>query len=165
MRDATYTPAVHGEWHVAQVNVALLNAPLDAPETRSFVELLEPVNALADRSPGFVWRLQSEHGDATSIRVFDDDLIIVNMSVWETIEDLRAYVFASDHGGVLRRRREWFAKMPTAHLALWWISAGSVPAVEDASHRLELVRERGPSAEAFTFRETFPHPAARPVRA
>jgi hypothetical protein len=153
---------VDARWHVAQVNVALLNAPLDAPATRSFVELLDPINALADGSPGFVWRLQTGDGDATSIRVFDDDLIIVNLSVWETIDDLRAYVFASDHGGVLRRRRDWFAKMPAAHLAIWWTPVGSLPTVVDAARRLELVRERGASLDAFTFREPFP-PPARPV--
>jgi hypothetical protein len=117
-----------------------------------------PIYALADRSPGFVSRLQSESGDATSIRVFDDDRIIVNLSVWETIEDLRAYVFASAHDDVLRRRREWFGRMVDAHLAVWWIARGEIPTVEDAAARLAALREAGPSAEAFTLRDPFPQP-------
>jgi Domain of unknown function (DUF3291) len=151
-----------GGWHLAQINVATLREPLDSPRTRSFVELLAPVNTLADDAPGFVWRLQTPEGDATSIRAFADDLLIVNLSVWTSLEALRDYVFSSMHAEVLRRRREWMAAMREAHLALWWLPAGEVPTVDDAIARLELVRERGPSAEAFTFREPFPAPAPEP---
>jgi heme-degrading monooxygenase HmoA len=151
---------VGGPWHLAQVNVATLAAPIDSPRLATFVERLAPVNALADRSPGFVWRLQGESGDATSMLVFDDVRIIVNLSVWESFEALRAYVFSSDHADVLRRRREWFEQMVEAHLAMWWIRAGTIPTVEDAKARLETLRERGPSLDAFAFREPFPAPAA-----
>jgi len=145
-------------WHVAQVNIALLSAPLDSPRLASFVEQLEPINALADAAPGFVWRLQTDGGDATGIRAFGDDRIIVNLTVWRTIEELADYVFASRHAGVLRRRRAWFDKMAERHLALWWIPAGTIPTVQEAERRLDILRERGPSPEAFTLRERYPHP-------
>jgi hypothetical protein len=147
-------------WHLAQVNVAVLKAPLDSPRLRDFVEMLDPVNAIADAAPGFVWRLQTEDGDATSIRAFDDDRIIVNLSVWESPGALGDFVFASRHLEVLRRRREWFEKMATAHVAMWWIPAGSIPTVEEAKARLDLLETRGPSADAFTLREPFPPPGS-----
>jgi hypothetical protein len=147
-------------WHLAQVNIARLLAPLDSPQLADFVALLEPINALADAAPGFVWRLQTDDGDATSIRAFGDDRIIVNLTVWETVEALADYVYASRHAHVLRRRREWFEQMADAHLALWWIPAGTVPTIAEAERRLGLLRDRGPSPEAFTLRERFPHPAA-----
>ena len=155
-----YPRPVASSWHIAQVNIALLRAPLDAPELEGFVSMLAPINALADSSPGFVWRLQSEAGDATGIRAFDDDRIIVNLSVWETIEALGLFVFASRHIEVLRRRREWFEKMADAHLALWWIPVGTTPTVEEAEHRVAVLRERGVSSDAFTLREPFPAPGS-----
>jgi Domain of unknown function (DUF3291) len=145
-------------WHVAQVNIALLSAPLDSPRLASFVEQLEPINAVADGAPGFVWRLQTDGGDATGVRAFGDERIIVNLTVWRTIEELADYVFASRHAEVLRRRRAWFDKMAEGHLALWWIPAGSIPTVQEAERRLGILRERGPSPEAFTLRERYPHP-------
>jgi len=147
-----------GGWHLAQVNVATLREPIDSPRLATFVERLEPVNALAEGSPGFVWRLQGEHGDATDLQVFDDDRIIVNLTVWESFEALRGFVFAADHAEVLRRRREWFEPMAEAHLAVWWIPAGTTPTVDDAKARLEILRRNGPTPEAFTFREPFPAP-------
>jgi heme-degrading monooxygenase HmoA len=110
-------------FHIAQVNLALPREPLDSELLREFVEALEPVNALADASPGFVWRLQTEDGDATAIRAFDDDRLIVNMSVWDSIEALRAFVYSGAHVAVMRRRREWFERIES-HLALWWLPAG-----------------------------------------
>jgi hypothetical protein len=152
-------------WHLAQVNVARLRAPIDHPDTAEFVAALEPVNALADGSPGFVWRLQTDDGDATAIRVFDDEMIIVNLSVWASIEHLRAFVYRSAHTDVLRRRREWFDVMDEAHLAMWWIEAGAIPTVPEAVARLELLRGLGPTAEAFTFRQAFATPGEAPDRA
>jgi Domain of unknown function (DUF3291) len=148
------------DWHVAQVNIALPRAPLDTPGLDDFVAMLEPINALADGSPGFVWRLQGETGDATGIRAFGDDRILVNLSAWATIEALRVFVFASRHAEVLRRRREWFEQMAEAHLALWWVPAGATPTVEEAERRLATLRERGPSSDAFTLREPFPAPGS-----
>ncbi len=125
---------------------------------QTFVDGLEPVNALADACPGFVWRLQTEEGDATALRVFDDDMLIVNMSVWESVEALREFVFRSGHSAYLRRRVEWFEKLAEASTALWWIPKGQIPTVEDAKAKLESLRARGSSQEAFALRDSFPPP-------
>jgi hypothetical protein len=148
------------DWHVAQVNIALPRAPLDAPGLPSASALMGASIATKSSSPGFVWRLQGETGDATGIRAFGDDRILVNLSVWETIEALGVFVFASRHAEVLRRRRDWFEQMSEAHLALWWIPAGATPTVEEAERRLATLRERGPSSDAFTLREPFPAPGS-----
>ncbi len=150
--------------HLAQVNIGRLRAPLEAPQLAGFVAALEPINALADSAPGFVWRLQTEDGDATAIRPFDDDLLLVNLSVWETLDDLARFVYRSDHRDVMAQRRNWFEPTPD-YLALWWIPAGTLPTVEDAKARLETLRRDGPSPAAFTFRSPFPPPGgvARPV--
>ena len=123
-------------WHLAQINIGRLLAPVDDPRIADFVAALEPVNALADASPGFVWRLQTEAGDATALRPYDDDLIIVNMSVWTSLEALRAFVFDGPHVDVLRRRREWFEVMAEAYTTLWWVPAGTIPTIDEAKERL-----------------------------
>ena len=153
------TAAGSAEFHIAQVNVARLREPLDHPSSQAFVAGLEPINALADRSPGFVWRLQTDEGDATSLRVFDDEMIIVNMSVWESMEALRAFVFSSDHAAYLRRRAEWFERLVDASTALWWIAPGTTPTLDEATSRLESVRTVGPTPRAFTLREVLDPPA------
>ena len=145
--------------HLAQVNVATLRAPLDGPELAGFVAQLEPLNALADQSPGFVWRLQTEDGDATAIRPFDDDRVMVNLSVWASLEALRTFVYATRHLEVMRHRRDWFHRMPDPYLALWWVPAGTIPTVAEARDRLELLAAKGPTTDAFTFRAPFPEPA------
>jgi hypothetical protein len=144
--------------HLAQVNIALLRAPLNGPELAGFVALLEPINALADRSPGFVWRLQTEDGDATAVRPFDDDRMLVNLTVWESLEALRDFVYASRHLDAMRRRREWFHRLAIPYLALWWVPPGTVPTVAEAKRRLELVQRQGPGPDAFTLREPSPPP-------
>jgi hypothetical protein len=152
-------------WHLAQVNIALPVEPLDSPRLAEFVAALDPVNALADGAPGFVWRLQTEDGDATAVRGFEDDRLIVNMSVWESLEDLAAYVYRTDHVAYLRRRREWFVRPREAHTALWWLPAGHRPTVAEAEERLALLRAEGPGPRAFTFRAAFPAPdAAAPIQ-
>jgi Domain of unknown function (DUF3291) len=145
--------------HLAQVNVATLRAPLDGPELAGFVAQLEPINALADHSPGFVWRLQTEDGDATSIRPYDDERIMVNLSVWASLEALRGFVYATRHLDVMRRRREWFPRMADPYLALWWVPAGTIPTVVEAKERIERLARDGPGPDAFTFRSPFPAPA------
>ncbi len=149
------------QYHLAQLNVARLRAPLDSPELADFVAALEPINALADGAPGFVWRLQTEAGDATAVRAFADERIIVNLSVWETVEALEAFAYRSGHAAVMRRRREWFEHHGEAHLALWWLPAGELPTVEQARERLERLRAEGASPEAFTLQERFPAPQAQ----
>ena len=145
--------------HLAQVNIATLRAPLDGPELAGFVAQLEPVNALADRSPGFVWRLQTEDGDATAIRPYEDDRVMVNLSVWASFEALRSFVYATRHLEVMRHRRQWFSRMADPYLTLWWLPAGTIPTVAEAKERLELLAGQGPTAGAFTFRAPFPEPA------
>jgi hypothetical protein len=142
-------------FQLAQVNIGRIKGPMDGDVMADFAAALEPINALADRSPGFVWRLQTEDGDATSIRPYPDDRMIVNMSVWESIDALWKYVYDSDHLTYMRRRREWFERMEM-HMALWWLPAGHRPSVEEAKERLELLRAEGPTPEAFTFKRRFP---------
>lgn len=144
--------------HLAQLNIGRLQAPLDSQQLAGFVAALDPINQLADGSPGFVWRLQTDEGDATSLRPFDDDMLIVNMSVWESLDALSEYVYRSDHRDVMVRRREWFERMSEQYLVLWWVPSGHVPSVEEAKHRLEVLIERGPSPDAFTFRSPHPPP-------
>lgn len=146
-------------WHLAQLNIARLVAPLAHPSMSDFVNLLEPVNAAADHAPGFVWRLQTDEGDATAIRAFDDAHLLVNLSVWRSVEALHAFTYRGDHLGPMRRRREWFEPMEGPTTVLWWIEEDRLPTVAEAKARLELLIERGPSPEAFTFRSTFPPPA------
>ncbi|MBC8151645.1 MAG: DUF3291 domain-containing protein [Bacteroidetes bacterium] len=146
--------------HLAQINVSRLLAPLDSPQLADFVANLEPINALADHSPGFVWRLKSTGGNATDIQIFDDPMIIVNMSVWTDIDALKNFAFTSAHAPVMKRRREWFETFPTAYMALWWIDAGHIPTLAEARHRLEHLDQHGPTAVAFTFKRLFDQPAA-----
>lgn len=147
------------DYHLAQLNIARMLAPIDSPQLAGFVERLEPVNAIADAAPGFVWRLQTDDGDATALRPFGDDML-VNLSVWQDLESLRAFVFNAGHLEVMRRRREWFAPMDSAHLVLWWVPAGHIPDADEAKQRLAMLETRGPTAEAFNFRQHFPAPDA-----
>jgi heme-degrading monooxygenase HmoA len=149
-------------WHLAQLNVGRLLAPVESPAGEGFRAQLEPVNALADTHPGFVWRLQTETGNATDIRPTDDDLFLINMSVWESIEALRAFTYTTAHVHVLKERRSWFEQHASAHLVLWWVPAGHIPTIEEAMDRLERLRRDGPTAAAFTFRTPFTPEADRP---
>lgn len=150
---------LHGvTYHLAQLNVGQPVAAMDDPAMADFVAGLAPLNALADGSPGFVWRLQDDGGDATALRPFGPDLMI-NMSVWTSIEALREYVYRSEHLDLLRRRREFFVHEPNEPYAvLWWVPAGHLPTVDEAWQRLELLRAHGPGPRAFTFREPHPPP-------
>ncbi len=148
-------------WHLAQVNVSTLLEAIDSPRLEGFVAALDPVNATADTAPGFVWRLMTTEGNATAIRAFDDPMIIVNLTVWESVEALEAFAYGDPgHRAVMRGRREWFEPHEEASFALWWIPAGEVPTVAEAADRLEHLRRSGPTPTAFTFRERFPAPSA-----
>ena len=144
--------------HLAQINIARGRAALDSPVMRGFVEQLDSLNALAESSPGFVWRLKTESGNATDIRAFDDPLIIVNLSVWSGIEPLKEFAYRSAHAHAFRRRKEWFEEMAAPGLALWWIPEGSLPTVDQGKERLGLMARVGPTCEAFTFRNVFTAP-------
>lgn len=141
-------------FHLAQLNVARLRAPLDDPSNAEFVAGIDLMNALADHSPGFIWRLKDDDGDATRIRPLGPETIIT-MSVWESLEALRDYAYKSEHLDYLRRRRDWFVPGGAA-MAMWWIPAGQVPTVEEGLRRLRMAENPGP--EAFTFRRPFPAP-------
>ncbi len=149
---------------LAQVNVGRLVAPLDTPRLADFVAALDPVNAVADAAPGFVWRLQTEDGNATALRAFEQDAdgadggILINMSVWESVEELAAFIYGPAHIAVLRRRREWFEKMTDVFAALWWVPRGHIPTVHEAEDRVRHLRAHGPAPYAFTLREHFPPP-------
>lgn len=140
---------------LVQVNVAKMLAPTDDPVMAEFMANLEPINALADAAPGFVWRLQAEGGNATSLQVFDDTLIIVNMSVWTSVESLKEYVYKGRHVDFVRRRKAWFEKYVGMHYALWWIPAGYVPSVWEAKERLEHRELYGDTEKAFSFQKVF----------
>jgi len=150
-------------FQLAQLNIAVMKAPLESPLMADFVANLERINALAEAAPGFIWRLQTEEGDATALRPLGDN-VLVNMSVWQDVASLNRYVYKSAHVEVMRRRKEWFERMAEAYLVLWWIPRGHRPTIEEASARLALLREGGPSARAFNFRNAFPPPdAAEPA--
>ena len=146
-------------FHLAQVNIARAKAPLDSPLMAGFVDGLAEMNALADHSPGFIWRLMTDGGDATAVRAYDDPRIIFNLSVWASVDALKTYAYRTEHAKFFARRDEWFEKTPTAHLALWWITAGTIPTVGDATSRLAHLATHGPTAHAFTFRNPFVAPA------
>lgn len=142
-------------FHLAQVNIARARAPMDDPQMADFVAALDRVNALAEQSPGFIWRLQSDSGNATDIVAFDDRAIIINMSVWRSIEDLFNFTYRTSHSAIVARRRDWFDKLDVPHMALWWVPAGTLPTVFDARDRLDLLGKSGPIPQAFTFKQRY----------
>ncbi len=145
-------------YELAQVNVGRLQAPLDSAQLKDFTEGLEPVNAVADQSDGFVWRLQDESGDATGFRILGDPELLINLSVWRDIDALTAFMYSGRHRELLKRRREFFHRLEEAVTALWWVPAGHRPTIEEAGERLVRLREQGPTAYAFSLRTTFPPP-------
>jgi len=151
-------PALFPGWHLAQMNIARMLAPLDSPVMAGFVAKIDEFNALADRSPGFVWRFQGETGNATYLRPYEDERIIFNLSVWESPDHLKAYVYRTGHADLVRQRQQWFEHSDVAIMALWWIPAGTRPTVDEAKARLEHLRQHGPGARAFGFRQVFPPP-------
>ena len=146
-------------YQLAQINIGTVKAPLDSPLMADFVNNLDRINALAEGSPGFVWRLMTPAGDATALRPMGDD-VIINMSVWESVEHLSDYVFRSLHKEIMRRRREWFERMSEPYTVLWWVKRGHEPTIAEAIGRLEQLRAKGPTADAFTFKVRFPPPDA-----
>lgn len=146
-------------FELAQLNIAIMKEPLESPSMADFVASLDRINALAEAAPGFVWRLQTEQGDATAMRPMGEDTL-VNMSVWRDIESLNRYVYVTAHVDIMRRRKEWFERMRDASVVLWWVRQGHRPTVPEAIAKLELLRTQGPTAEAFTFRHAFLAPGA-----
>ncbi len=153
------------DYHLAQLNTGRIAAPLDSPQMHGFMSRLDEINALAEQSPGFIWRYQTEDGNATALRPFpDDDRQLVNFSVWTDAESLHTYVYRTMHVEVMKGRRQWFEPMAEAFTVLWWVPAGHRPTVQEAIERLMLLRRLGPTAEAFTFQHRFPPPGAATER-
>ncbi len=145
-------------WHLAQINIGRLIAPQGDPRVQPFFDQLDAINALADRSPGFVWRLQTADGNATDIKPTDDPLFIVNMSVWEDADSLFAFVYKSAHTPVMAKRKDYFERFDGVYQALWWVPAGHEPSVDEGLSRIWRLERFGPSQHAFTFKARFPAP-------
>jgi hypothetical protein len=148
---------------LAQVNVARMRAALESPELGGFVAVVDPIGRLADQSPGFVWRLTADHGHGVVTCRDDDAFMVVNVSVWQSYEALHAFVYRGAHGGLVRRRAQWFLPTPQPSTALWWVRSGQRPTVDDALRRLAVLRRYGPSARSFSLRHRF-QPDGHPVR-
>ncbi len=148
---------------LAEVNVGRLLAPIDHPMIADFRTNLDRVNAIADATPGFVWRLVGEGNNATDIQPDPDDpLFAINLSVWADLDALAGFVYRTDHRDIMRRRREWFEPMDT-FMTLWWVPAGHRPTPSEALARLDLLARMGPTSEAFTFRHPFPAPGVSSI--
>ncbi|MCX2789260.1 MULTISPECIES: DUF3291 domain-containing protein [Vibrio] len=140
---------------LAQLNIALSKYPLDAPEIKDFVDNLDLVNGIAEQSEGFVWRLKDESGDATSIKLFDDPNMIINMSVWDNVDVLKNFMFRTHHRDFMRRKNEWFHRLVEDTYVLWWIEDNHIPTAEEALARLQYLCENGDTPYAFTFKANF----------
>src|SRR5258705_544446 len=141
--------------HLAQINIAKMLAPLDSPLMADFVASLEVINKLAEDGEGFKWRLKGDYDNATSIKVYDDEFLLVNMSVWQDVDSLFRYAYQSQHVEIFKRRREWFEKMTQMHFALWYVPEGHQPSIEEATQRLDYLRTHGETPYAFSFKKRF----------
>ncbi len=145
-------------YQIAQINIAQAIAEMDSKTMQGFVNRLDEINSLADAAEGFVWRLQTDQGDSTAVRVFDDSLLLVNFSVWESIEALKSFVYRTAHVELIQDREAWFNKIQAAHQTMWWIEQGQIPTVEEAKQKLEYFQAQGATEQAFSFAKPFPHP-------
>ena len=148
----------NANFQLAQLNIGRLHQPMDHPATKDFKDNLDPINALAESSPGFVWRLQDDSGNATNFTPFGEPLFIVNMSVWEDPESLKHYVYKTAHVEFVKRRHEWFEKLKEVYVVLWWVPAGHQPTIQEAIERLNILKEKGETELAFSFKKLFPPP-------
>jgi hypothetical protein len=142
-------------YHIAQVNIGRIRAELDDPVMSGFVNRLEEINALADASPGFVWRLQTNEGNATYFRPYGDERTLLNMSVWRDVASLRHYVYQTAHRELLRQRHAWFERFEGSYTALWWVPVGHIPGIDEAKRRIAHLDMHGPAQFAFTFKSVF----------
>lgn len=150
------------QYQLAQCNVGRAKGPMDGPVMAGFAARLDDINALADSAPGFVWRLQTDAGNATSIQAYEDPLILFNLSVWESPEHLRAFVYRSDHANVMRQRKHWFERFDGMYLVMWWVPAGHIPTTTEAKERLAHLQAHGDTPHAFSFARLFPAPLSAP---
>jgi len=142
-------------FHLAQLNIADAKGDKASEVMQGFVNRLDEINTLADNAPGFVWRYNDEEGDDVGERIFGNPLLIVNMSLWQDLDSLRHFVYKTTHKELIQNRSEWFNKMPELYQVQWWVPAGHIPSIQEAKDKLDLLREQGPSAEAFTFAKPF----------
>jgi hypothetical protein len=142
-------------FYLAQINIAKMKAPIDSPLMAEFVENLDTINSLAEKSNGFIWRLKDESNNASSIKIYDDDFLIVNMSVWQNAESLFQFAYHSNHVNIFKKRKNWFEQMKEMHMALWYTSTDSVPTVTEAIERLDFLRLNGETPFSFTFKSKY----------
>jgi hypothetical protein len=149
-------------YHLAEINIARMKGvDINDPIMKEFVENLDAVNQIAEKSEGFVWRLKDENNNATSLNPYDDEQIIINVSVWKSMETLEEFMYRTFHAEFLKRRKDWFTSFGKAHTAMWWIPAGHLPTLEEAVGKLDLLQKNGASQDSFDFRNKFPAPSVR----
>ncbi|WP_298346049.1 DUF3291 domain-containing protein [uncultured Algibacter sp.] len=141
-------------YHLAQVNIAKRLAPMDDPIMQDFINNVEKINAIADEAEGFIWRMQDEDKDLGA-EIFQDDTLLINMSVWESLVSLFNYTYKSGHIEVFKRKKEWFSKMKMVHMAFWYIPEGYEPTFQDAKQRLDYLNKYGDTPYAFSFKSKF----------
>ena len=143
------------DYHLAQVNIAIAKYSYDDPRFAGFVDNLDRVYDLAESTPGFVWRHVTVNDDIEAKKAFGEPNLVFNMSVWESKEALREFVYKSDHASILRQRADWFVPMDRPVFALWWQAAGTIPTIVESRRRLDRLQQAGPTGDAFTFRNFF----------
>jgi len=144
--------------HLAQINIAHMKGiNLDDPSMGGFTSRLDEINQIAESHDGFIWRLKDDTGNATSFNPFDNDQLIINLSVWRDVNSLFKYVYQSLHKELIKGKKEWFYNLGKPHLAMWWIESGHIPTLQEAKEKLALIDEHGPSIEAFNFKHLFDH--------
>ena len=148
-----------GNYHLAQLNIANAVASMESPEMEGFVARLDEIHDLADNAEGFIWRWESETIDSSVVDVFGDPLLLVNLTLWESVETLKHFVYKTIHVELIRDREAWFSKMPEMHQVVWWVPEGHIPSVTEAKERLDKLRQDGPTDAAFTMAKPFPKPA------
>jgi len=143
-------------YHLVELNIARARYESDDPRLKDFVDLIGPVNEMAERMPGYVWRLTDDGGVGTmDITAFDDPRLLVNLSVWEDVDSLLTFINKTVHARVMNRRKEWFDAMESHHMVLWWVKAGHIPDLAEARAKLDWLDAQGPGPEAFTFGQLF----------
>jgi hypothetical protein len=142
-------------YNLAQVNIAKMLAPIDDPIMADFVNNLDRINSLADNFDGFVWRLKDAENNAMAIQAFEDDTLIINMSVWRDMDSLFQFTYKSDHVEIFKRRKEWFSKIKDMSMVFWYVPDGHIPSPQEARERLEYVNKHGITPYAFTFKDKF----------
>lgn len=146
-------------YHIAQINVArMLGVNIEDPIMREFKDNLDSINELAESSEGFIWRLKDDTNNASNFNPYDDEQIIVNISVWDSLKALESFTYKTFHSEFIRRRKEWFSKFGKAYYALWWIREGEIPTIEQCVTKLDHLQKNGPAKEVFNFKQFFPPP-------